>query len=309
MDRIANLLGMQNGPAVLATDPKLAASATPKPRSRARLGSGSLASQLEAARRELAQRDHQLQEQKACRVQAERRIQTVLAEKQRLLEVLLLMRPSDSEQRTHERVLQAIEMERERIGQDLHDSLGQQLSAIKFLCTALAQKAARNEPILYRDIDFVEKRVNAAISQTRVLAKGICLLELKEKGLVAALRGLASELEALQIKCRFQCTGSFNLPGQEASRELFQIAQEATANAIRHGRAQQILIELGSDDRNRFFLRISNDGAPFATDSTTSEGMGLKLMECRARKIGAKLAVGNDLNGSVSVKCIFPIST
>jgi PAS domain S-box-containing protein len=180
--------------------------------------------------------------------------------------------------------------ERHRFGQDLHDGLCQQLAAIEFMSQTLQQKlASKSQPDAER-VAEIAGYVREAIRQTRALAKGLSPVTLEVEGLMTALQELAANTQKLfGMDCRFECKTAIRLADLAVATHLYRIAQEAVSNAIKHGRAKQIWIQLQAA-AGRAVLKIKDNGRGFSPDaSPPAAGMGLHIMQYRAGMIGASL--------------------
>jgi two-component system, LuxR family, sensor kinase FixL len=194
-------------------------------------------------------------------------------------------------------ILEISEREQRRIGHDLHDGLGQELSGIALLSTALAEQLERTRADGAQDADRVANLIHDAIQHTRALARGLCPVDLEDEGLASALRQLTGAVSRLpNVTCVFECEGEVRVDVTTASH-LYRIAQEAINNGIRHGRARRISVKLGSSE-----LTVTDDGVGFEP-GVTEEGMGLRLMEYRARMIGGELRIRSHRGGGTVVTC------
>ena len=189
-------------------------------------------------------------------------------------------------------IMDISEQERERIGHELHDSLGQQLTGIAFLSKALSQKLAAQSPAEAKDASHIVALINQAVSDTRQLARGLQPVEVEENGLMSALDELANNIEGLfHIDCEFHCNTPVLVPDKIVANHLYRIAQEAANNAVKHGKAARILIELTAP-QGKIQLVIRDDGSGFEPNSKDKDmGMGLQIMRYRANIIGASLDI------------------
>lgn len=191
--------------------------------------------------------------------------------------------------RLEKEVLDIAEQEQARFGQDLHDGLGQHLAGIEFMSQALEQKLTETHPRAAAAVRDIKDLIRSAISQTRDLARGLSPVVLQSKGLEAALRDLASSIsKRTGLNCIFQSDAKIIVTHEEASIHLYRIAQEAVANAIKHGKATTITISIRNVAR-RLELRIEDNGSGFAEDFKVGKGMGLRGMNYRAGIIGGSL--------------------
>lgn len=202
-------------------------------------------------------------------------------------------------------ILEISELERERIGRDLHDGLGQVLTGVALLSKGLQRKLFATQSDGQGEAGRIGELISDAILQTRSLARGLFPIDLDSKGLKGSLEELAGSVEQMSgITCRVE--GELASPVQSRSKttHLFRIAQEAVSNALRHGKAISILISLNStSDAN--FLRIRDDGVGFPGLPSLHEGIGLRFMRYRAGVIGATLEFSGNPAGGTLVTCRF----
>jgi two-component system sensor kinase FixL len=209
-----------------------------------------------------------------------------------------------TERRALEReLLEISEGERRRIGYDLHDSLGQQLTGIAFLSKVLAQRLKAHESAEAVEAAQIVDLVNQAIAQARKLATGLAPVTLETYGLVLALQELAANVEALfHISCRLTGDPAIHIADQAVATHLYRIVQEALNNAVQHGQPQHINITLAVLPEG-FTLMVHDDGVGFPAEVTARPGMGLRIMHHRARMIGATLEVQRAAHGGTCVIC------
>lgn len=191
-----------------------------------------------------------------------------------------------------QKIMETSEREREQIGHELHDGLGQQLTGIAFLSKALSQKLAAKELKEAADATLIVTLINQAISETRQLARGLQPVEVAEHGLMSALEELAGNIEKMySIECRLAAGTPVAIQDNAVANHLYRIAQEATNNAVRHGHATHISIEL-SAPQGRIQITIRDNGSGFQPEQALKEaGMGLQIMHYRAKIIGARLDI------------------
>jgi two-component system, LuxR family, sensor kinase FixL len=192
------------------------------------------------------------------------------------------------------------------LGQELHDSVGQLLSGVTFLSRALENKlSARGLPEA-SDAAEIGHLVFQALTQTRNLARGLFPVELEADGLVEALTEWAGTLEKLfGISCRVEAEADLVLGDQTVANHLFRLAQEAFNNSLKHGRATEVVIGLRRHTQGaELFIRDNGKGLP--VQGTKSDGLGLRIMNYRARRIGGRLSIESTEVGGTLVRCIFP---
>lgn len=210
--------------------------------------------------------------------------------------------------RLEEEVLRISEMERRRIGQDLHDGICQRLAAIELKCEALELSLPPRLKDSKAQAAIIARHLRDVLAQTRSLAHGLSPVALESEGLVSALKELADSTEKLcGVRCRIVNNKPVLIHDHGVATHLYRIAQESVSNAIKHGRPRNIEIKLTADSR-RAILRITDDGTGLAAPSANSNGMGLRTMQYRAAMIGAALSVESLKTCGVSVSCTLPQS-
>ncbi len=198
--------------------------------------------------------------------------------------------------------------EQRRIGQDLHDGLGQHLTGIAFMSKVQQRKLTEKGWEEAADAARIVKLVNEAINKTRELAHGLLPVVSDSEGLMSALKRWAAEVEDLfAISCRFGCDEPVLIHDSGMSTHLYRIAQEAVNNAIRHGHAGEILITLSSRDGSGTLV-IEDDGPGLPEMPANHLGMGLQIMSYRARMIGGSLKVQRGKICGATVTCTFPLN-
>jgi signal transduction histidine kinase len=209
-----------------------------------------------------------------------------------------------TEQKRLERQIQEIsEQEKRRIGQDLHDGLGQYLTGIAFMSRLLQRKLAEKGVPEAGDAEKIATLVNKTVFQARDLARGLCPVELENNGLHAALQDLSSTTEKLfNVSCTVECDSDVRISDNNTALHLYRIAQEAINNAVKHGKAQRIVVALRLSG-NTTSLTIRDNGIGFAKTDHKSNGIGLRVMNYRAGMIGAALSVDSDQSGGTVVTC------
>jgi PAS domain S-box-containing protein len=206
-------------------------------------------------------------------------------------------------------ILEISAREQRRIGQDLHDGLGQHLTGIAFMSKVQEHKLMEKNLPEASDAAKIVNLVNEAIHKTRELARGLLPVVSDAEGLMSALRQLAGEVEDLfAVSCRFQCLTPVLIHDDTVATHLYYIAREAVNNAIKHGHARQIVIRLAVV-QHQGALIIQDDGSGIGStvSSAKGKGMGLHLMNYRARMVGGSLEVQRIPTGGTMVSCLFPV--
>ncbi|HMD19236.1 MAG TPA: PAS domain S-box protein [Alloacidobacterium sp.] len=204
-------------------------------------------------------------------------------------------------------ILEISAREQRRIGQDLHDGLGQHLTGIAFMAKVHEAKLAEQKRAETSDAAKIVKLVNEAIHKTRELARGLLPVLSDAQGLMSALQLWAAEVEDLfGVSCRFECETPVLIHDVTMATHLYHIAQEAVNNAIKHGEAKEILIELVAEE-GRGRLTIKDNGKGMMENRASTHGMGLHIMNYRAGMIGGALEIRRGLSRGTDVICSFPV--
>ena len=208
--------------------------------------------------------------------------------------------------RLAKQLIEAGEKERQRIGLDLHDDLCPHLAGVACIGRVLQHHLEGHCPDQAPSAARIVELVEQAVRRARDLARGLQPLQLKQNGLGNALRQLAANVESVfQIRCTCRFSEEdIALEDTATVIQLHHIAQEAVNNAIRHGKASHISIEL-SQTGNRVVLSIEDDGIGISPDP--APGLGLQAMRHRARLVGGTVTVERraGANGT-AVKCRLP---
>ncbi len=214
---------------------------------------------------------------------------------------------------THRLELEIIgisEREQERIGQDLHDGICQSLAALS--CGAASLKDDLEEQGLSAEAkvaDELAASLREVVGETRNLARGLVPVQMDEAGLSSALDELtASVTRLLGIQCVYEIVGNPVVHDNSAAVHLYRIAQEAINNATKHGKATKFLVSFIEDGR-QMILRITDNGIGISKATTTNDGkgMGVGLMQYRARLSGGELNMTEAKAGGTIVSCEIPL--
>jgi PAS domain S-box-containing protein len=217
-----------------------------------------------------------------------------------------LLREIEGRKRLEKQILNISEREQKRIGQELHDSIGQQFTGIAFMTKVLEQKLSKKFPDQAKDATEIKKLVNQAMNQTRSLARGLHPVDLDAGSLTSALQELAATTENLfGTRCSLKYDEHVIVDDSEVATHLYRITQEAITNAIKHGQTNNIQIQL-SQKKDKSVLTIENDGLDFPEEfEINNTGMGLQIMDHRADIIGAELNIHKAAKGGTILTCSF----
>ena len=219
-----------------------------------------------------------------------------------------MVRDISRRRRLEQEILRISEEEHRRIGQDLHDDLGQMLTGIGLITQNLARKM-RSEG--HPDADKAAKvtgLIKEADEYVHTLVRGLIPVDSETEGLTSIFQRLASGSEQLfGIRCTFTEASPVLIHDNSLAMHLYHIAQEAVNNAVKHGKAKHVKIILAADN-DWLRLRIQDDGIGFPDTFKEEEedyGMGVRIMRYRARIIGGMLEIGAMPGGGAILTCTF----
>jgi two-component system CheB/CheR fusion protein len=206
-------------------------------------------------------------------------------------------------------ILEISNREQRRIGHDLHDGVCQQLAGIAFMTATLADDLEEKGVTGATEAERICTLINEVIDQTRGVARGLFPVRLEEKGLVFALEDLAANAsELFKVNCRFVTEDLPPVVENSTALHLYYIAIEAVANASKHGSSRNVVITLARDSQ-RYRLTVQDDGIGFTLPLSGHSGMGIRIMQYRARVIGATLSLQSQPGSGTCVTCLFaPVS-
>ena len=206
-------------------------------------------------------------------------------------------------------ILQLSEREQTRLGQDLHDNLGQQLAGIGMLSQVLSSQLQEESHPAAADAEQIVRFLTESISTTRNLAKSFYPVELEGGGLILALQDLALRTQLLsRIRCTVDADAEFRFE-KATEIHLYRIVQESINNAIKHGKATHIQIECQREN-GLWALTVTDNGKGFTAPEPGREtGMGLHIFQYRAALFGARISVRRANPHGCVVTCWIPVGT
>ena len=214
-----------------------------------------------------------------------------------------IVRDISERRRLETEILNVSEQERRRIGQDLHDGLGQMLTGIGLLSQDLARQLEDEGHERADDMAEITEHIKEADQYARDLSHGLIPVDVEANGLPEALRRLSDNAERLfNVECAFQEVDTALVHDNTTATHLYRIAQEAVNNAVRHGDADHVTLRLAAGDE-QIRLQVRDDGTGFDEDDVTDAGMGVHIMNYRARIIGGTLDLNSTLGEGTVVTC------
>ncbi|GEM_PF-4755649 len=201
-------------------------------------------------------------------------------------------------------LLGAVASEQRRLGQELHDGLGQELTGATLIARALATRAERSQLPFAANLGDLADLISRCIVGTRRIVRGLSPLTDVGGDLAAALAELASTSAGGTVDVHF--TDRIEAPiglSVEARGHLFRIAQEAVQNALKHAGAHRIDISLETTAAE-IVLKVEDDGIGLPVTPAGGSGYGMRTMRYRADAIGARLTLEARSGGGTVVACM-----
>ncbi len=215
---------------------------------------------------------------------------------------------SSASREVDRKALELYDMEKRRIGQDLHDGVGQLLTGIHLMSKTLERHLRdQHNP----EADFagsIADLVDETIHQIRGVVSGMVPPEVENQDAASALQMLCQRIEDMhQIQCEFYNQFQRAITDTDAIKNLYFVAAESIHNAIRHGKADQLEVILtGTEVQGE--LVILNNGSFDGQNFTGQPGIGLSTMQFRAQALNGWLRLQPEENHSVSVICHFSLA-
>jgi PAS domain S-box-containing protein len=208
--------------------------------------------------------------------------------------------------RLEREILEASDSEMRRIGHDLHDGVGQQLTALALFNASLQSELQTHAPQFAQSFKKIGSELHEITRQIRVLSHGLAPISFEENGLAQALRKLANDTSSVaKVNCEFEESAPKATCDPQTAEQLYRIGQEAVTNALKHGHAKKIRIALGMAAQ-RIELKVSDDGAGFSPSKPNGSGIGLHAMKYRADVVGAELRIESQIGNGTRIVCSLP---
>lgn len=197
--------------------------------------------------------------------------------------------------------------ERSAIGHDLHDGLGQHLTATAMAANLLAGRLLAAGQPTAADAQGIVRLLQESITKTRQLARGLLLSAIEPDALAPELEELAENLrQEHRLRCEFTHHGTVQGLAVGVSSQLFYIAQEAARNAARHSGGSRITIDLNCEPI-ALTITVCDDGKGLPRSVAHHPGMGLRIMRHRSELIGATFSIDPISPGGTRVRCRYPL--
>lgn len=202
-------------------------------------------------------------------------------------------------------ILKISEEEKQKLGRDLHDDLGQQLTCVDLLVHSIQRQLDQTGQMDRSKLDRLSKLVRNALVTSKNMACGLSTFGLEEQGVCVALNHWISSLdEVLPIKLTFRGPEPLKWCDRDASVHIYRIVQEAVQNAIKHAGASKIQVAL-MDAGAEWVLTVEDNGN-FSDEISSNAGLGVKTMLYRSRLLHAPLHIQKNQQGGLTVRCEIP---
>lgn len=198
------------------------------------------------------------------------------------------------------KVLTSADEERRRVARDLHDGVVQELTAVTIMAGNLLRKLPElpeNEAARADIIQLIEQ-VKHSSREARSLAHGMDGHNVTGSNLTQALAALAESVSSDTTRVTFTVETPLFISDTTRAKHIYRIAQEALSNAVRHGRANNILLGL-SNNGLAHVLTVKDNGQGLSEDAAVSTGMGINNMRYRAKQLGGALNITTNHPGTV----------
>lgn len=218
-----------------------------------------------------------------------------------------IVRDITEQRRLEQEILRISEHERQRIGQDLHDGLGQMLTGLGLMSGNLASQLENEQHGNAGMAREITDSIKEADKYARSLSRTLVPVEFEAKGLSSALERLAQNTSRFyDIDCRFEEHGYVELHNSQVTIHIYRLTQEAVTNAVKHGRADRVRVALaGGEEQVR--IRIQDNGTGFPDDWNEWQGMGVRIMQFRANLIGGTLDISSTGQQGTVITCTLPM--
>ncbi|THB81234.1 MAG: PAS domain S-box protein [Desulfobacteraceae bacterium] len=202
--------------------------------------------------------------------------------------------------RLEKQIMETGEIERRKIGHDLHDDLCPHLIGIEGLSKVLYRKLDSNDPSAAALTSQITELIKEATIKTRQLARGLCPVYFNH-GLESSLEELVANIQNLfRVNCSLSIDAPSDIDNHLIITHLYHIAQEAAHNAIKHGQADRVEIRMTGTRDKGLALTVSDNGRGFDPDRA-SDGMGLRIMQHRAKMIDCSFSIRSQLSSQDSL--------
>lgn len=222
----------------------------------------------------------------------------------------VLLQNREENRRLTRRSLEIQEEERRRLAQELHDELGQSLSAIKAIATSMEQPGAATDQSAVESAGIIKTTADNMYGVARRMIRQLRPAALDELGLVPAIQQLVDDWNSAHADtfCHLDIKSDCLTPADAVKINIYRIVQESLTNVARHSSAKDVYISLDNSRHNstELVLEISDDGQGFNPD-TTRKGMGLSGIQERVDSMGGEFQLATGVDKGVNMTIILPV--
>jgi PAS domain S-box-containing protein len=201
-------------------------------------------------------------------------------------------------------ILEISDREQERLGQELHDGLCQQLTAIGFLARATALRLKDHRVVQQDDLEKIAQLINRSVMDARNIAHDLHKEEIDAAEFESAIRDLVSR-KIWKTPCRLDLKTKINIENDAVASQLYRILREAIINANKHARATEVVLQVRRS-KKEFIFSVTDNGVGF--NRSRGHGLGFHIMKYRAESIGARLELESLRKRGARVTCYLPIA-
>jgi signal transduction histidine kinase len=205
-------------------------------------------------------------------------------------------------------IVEVPQREQQRLGRELHDGLGQQLTGLGLMARSLARRLAGAAAREREMAEQLASGLEQALAQVRSLSRGLIPVETDARGLVSALEELAARVsEQSGIHINLQHEHPLLISDNETATHVYRIVQEAITNSVKHAQADTITLILEADE-NEAVIEVRDNGRGLPEDVHQRTGVGLRTMFHRCQLFGGSLDIYTHDEGGTRVRCCFPLN-
>jgi signal transduction histidine kinase len=208
-----------------------------------------------------------------------------------------------------QQLMRLTEQERTRISREIHDQLGQSLTAIKMELSNVKRKMATDPEEAAKRIEAATALANEMVILVRRIAANLRPGVLDDFGLAAAVDWhVADFCEKTGLKCDTDLDIDEALLNSNLSTSAYRITQEALTNIARHANASHVTIK-GRIENGAFVIEIQDNGQGFVVDETRATSLGMLGMRERAAELGGTIEVTSEPGKGTKVRLMLPVGT
>lgn len=204
-------------------------------------------------------------------------------------------------------LIEISERERRTIGNDLHDGLGQHLTAMAFAAKVLTQQLTGGNEQAAGTAREIVRLAEDGILQSRQLARGLLLTAIEPANLHRELEELAATVQRQTgVRCHYESVHPPLVRDSSTASHIFRIAQEAVRNSIKHAQPTALNLSLTGDDQ-ALVLSVSDNGPGLPQTARKEAGVGLRVMAHRAKLIGGDFTLRSTPGQGTHIRCRVPL--